>query len=489
MYQQTAIETRDQFLRGERTALSIARAYLDRIAKYDPQIGAFLSVFEEQVLTQADLLDKKRASNQPLGKLAALPIAIKDNMLVKGEIATCGSKFLTNFRAPYQATVIELLLAEDALIIGKTNMDEFAMGSSTENSALQKTCNPWNFKCTPGGSSGGSAAAVSARLCPLALGSDTGGSVRLPASFCGVVGYKPTYGRVSRYGLVAYGSSLDQIGPFANSVRDAALMMEVIGRHCPKDSTSIAEGPEDYLNQFNGSIQGMTIGVPWQFLRGLSDEPRQAFEQSIETMKGLGASVVEVDLSILKSSVAVYYILATAEASTNLARFDGIRYGQRSPRAKTLDEVYDFSKEEGFGPEVKRRIMLGTFVLSSGYQDAYYRKAQKVRTLILNSYKAAFTQCDLIATPVSPFAAFEMGAIKDPLQMYLEDIYTIGINLAGLPAVSLPNRLTKEGKPMGLQLIGPQKQDRRVLSAAEAIEKALPFARAISPLVNDEVVR
>jgi aspartyl-tRNA(Asn)/glutamyl-tRNA(Gln) amidotransferase subunit A len=487
MYKQSAIEIRDQFLRGERTAVSITRYYLDRIAKFESQIGAFLKVYEDKILYQAEQLDRKRAANQPMGKLAGIPIAIKDNILVKGELATCASKFLTNYRAPYQATVIDLLLAEDALLIGKTNMDEFAMGSSTENSALQKTHNPWNLKCTPGGSSGGSAAAVAGRLCPLALGSDTGGSVRLPASFCGVVGFKPTYGRVSRYGLVAYGSSLDQIGPLATTTADAALLMEVIGRHCDKDSTSIPEEPELYLSQFRNSIKGMKIGVPWQFLENLANEPRQAFERAIENLKQLEAEIVEVDLSILKYSVAVYYILATAEASTNLARFDGIRYGQRSPSAKTLDEVYDLSKEEGFGPEVKRRIMLGTFVLSAGYQNAYYRKAQKVRTLILRSYQEAFKKCDLIASPVSPFAAFEIGSIQDPLQMYLEDIYTIGINLAGVPAVSIPNCLTQDGKPLGLQLIGPQKQDRRVLDAAHFIEKVLPFHNAIPQLVNEEV--
>lgn len=487
MYKLSAIEIRDQFLRGERTAVSIARYYLDRIAKFESQIGAFLKVYEDKVLYQAEQLDKKRAANQPLGKLAGIPIAIKDNILVKGEIATCASKFLTNYRAPYQATAVDLLLAEDAILIGKTNLDEFAMGSSTENSALQKTRNPWNLKCTPGGSSGGSAAAVAGRLCPLALGSDTGGSVRLPASFCGVVGFKPTYGRVSRYGLVAYGSSLDQIGSLSTHAIDSALLMEVIGRHCNKDSTSIPEGPEDYLTRFKDSIKGMKIGVPWQFLENLASEPRQAFEQALETAKQLGAQIVEVDLSILKYSVAVYYILATAEASTNLARFDGIRYGQRSPRAKTLDEVYDFSKEEGFGSEVKRRIMLGTFVLSAGYQDAYYRKAQKVRTLILRSYQEAFKQCDLIASPVSPFAAFEIGSIQDPLQMYLEDIYTIGINLAGLPAVSLPNTLTQDGKPLGLQLIGPQKHDTQVLATAHFLEKHLPFHNAIPQFVNEEV--
>lgn len=487
MYKQSAIEIRDQFLRGDITAASIARYYLNRIQKFDPQVGAFLKVLEEKVLQQAEQLDKKRAANQPLGKLAGIPIAIKDNILVKGEIATCASKFLTNYRAPYQATVMDHLLAEDALIIGKTNLDEFAMGSSTENSALQKTRNPWNLKCTPGGSSGGSAAAVAARLSPLSLGSDTGGSVRLPASFCGVVGYKPTYGRVSRYGLVAFGSSFDQIGPFATTTADTALLMEVIGRHCNRDSTSIQEGPENYLSQFSKPVKGMKIGVPWQFLKDLAEEPRKAFEQAVSLLKESGAEIVEVDLSILDYSLAVYYILSTAEASTNLARFDGVRYGNRSARAKTLDEVYDFSKEEGFGPEVKRRILLGTYVLSAGYQDAYYRKAQKVRTLILRSYKEAFSKCDLIASPVSPFAAFEIGSIQDPVQMYLEDIYTVGINLAGLPAVSIPNCLTKDGKPLGFQLIGPQKEDRRVLHAAHWLEKALPFQQAIPEFVNEEV--
>jgi aspartyl-tRNA(Asn)/glutamyl-tRNA(Gln) amidotransferase subunit A len=488
MYKQSAIEIRDHFLRGERSALSIAQYYLSRINKFESQIGAFLKVYEDTLLQQAEQLDKKRMQNKPLGKLAGIPIAIKDNILVKGELATCGSKFLTNFRAPYQASVIDLLLAEDALLIGKTNMDEFAMGSSTENSALQKTRNPWNLKCTPGGSSGGSAAATAGRLCPLALGSDTGGSVRLPASFCGVVGFKPTYGRVSRYGLVAYGSSLDQIGPLAAYTTDVSLLMEVIGTHCPKDSTSLPEKNEDYLCTYKSSLQGMKIGIPWQFLDTLAEEPRKAFTQSLETMKDLGASLVEVDLSILKYSIAVYYILATAEASTNLARFDGIRYGQRSLQAHTLDEIYDLSKQEGFGAEVKRRIMLGTFVLSSGYQDAYYRKAQKVRTLILRSYQEAFSHCDLIATPVSPFAAFEIGSIQDPLQMYLQDIYTIGVNLAGLPAVSLPNCLSQEGKPIGLQLIGPQKEDRRVLNAAYILEKSLPFHSGVPEYVNEEVL-
>lgn len=488
MHNQSAIEIRNQFLKGNYSAVSIARQYLDRIKKFENEIGSFLAVYEDQILLQAEQLDKKRDNHEPLGKLAGIPIAIKDNILVKGEITTCASKFLTNYRAPYNATVVQRILAEDGLIIGKTNMDEFAMGSATEKSAFKKTHNPWNLNCTPGGSSGGSGAAVSARFCPLALGSDTGGSVRLPASFCGIVGFKPTYGRVSRYGLVAYGSSLDQIGSFATNTADIALLMEVLGGHCEKDATSIQEPAEKYLSSFRESIKGLRIGVPWQFLDNLQDESRQAFENAIETMKQLGAVITEVDLSILKYSVATYYILATAEASTNLARFDGIRYGQRSPQARTLDEVYDFSKEEGFGPEVKQRIMLGTFVLSAGYQDAFYRKAQKVRTLILRSYQEAFKHCDLIATPVSPFAAFEIGSIQDPLQMYLQDIYTIGVNLGGLPAISIPNCLTADGKPIGLQLIGPQKEDRRVLSAAQFLETHLPFNQAIPKFVKDEVV-
>jgi aspartyl-tRNA(Asn)/glutamyl-tRNA(Gln) amidotransferase subunit A len=480
----TAREIHDKFLKGELTAVAITEAFLKRIEQYNGQIGAFLTVLKERALEKAKSLDAKKAAGKKLGKLAAIPIAIKDNMHIKGEISTCASKFLTNYRAPFDSTVVRLLEEEDAILIGKTNMDEFAMGSSNENSALQMTYNPWNLKCTPGGSSGGSAAAVAARLCPLALGSDTGGSIRLPAAFCGIVGFKPTYGRVSRYGLVAYASSLDQIGPIATNSEDAALLMEVIGKHCEKDSTSLPAEGEQYLSQMKGSIQGMKIGVPWEFLKELAPESKKVFEQSLEVLKKLGAQIVEVDLSLLKYSLPVYYILATAEASTNLARFDGIRYGLRSSRAQTLEEVYDLSRSEGFGDEVKRRILLGTFVLSSGYQDAYYKKAQKIRTLLIRSYQEAFKKCDLVASPVSPFSAFEMGSIKDPLQMYLEDIYTIGINLAGLPAVSVPAGFTTEGMPMGLQLIGPQKHDVRVMQASKAFEQATPDYTRIPPLVK-----
>lgn len=484
MHTLSAIEISEKVRRGEISAVSVVQLFLERIAKYDSKIGAFLTVYREKALAKAKEIDEKRAAGKKLGKLAGVPIAIKDNIHVKGEISTCGSKFLTNFHAPFDATVTKLLEAEDAVIIGKTNMDEFAMGSSTENSALQKTHNPWNLKCTPGGSSGGSAAAVAARFCPLALGSDTGGSVRQPASLCGVVGFKPTYGRVSRFGLVAFGSSLDQISPFATSVADASLVMEIIGRHCEHDSTSIPQPSDDYLSKLSGDIKGMKIGVPWQFLEQLADEPKKLFNDSIETLKKLGAQIVEVDLSVLKYSIAVYYILATAEASTNLARFDGIRYGVRSPNAKTLDEVYEMSKEDGFGTEVKRRILLGTYVLSSGYQDAYYKKAQKVRTLMIQSFKEAFKKCDVICTPVSPFAAFETGTITDPLQMYLADIYTIPANLGGIPAISVPSGFTKEKKPVGLQFMGPQKCEVRTMQAAYAFEKATNYNKALPELVK-----
>ena len=475
----TAVEIRDQFLNGKLTAEQITKHFLERIKKYDGEIGAFLKVLDERALKKAKELDEKKKKGEKLGKLAGIPIAIKDNMHIKGELSTCASKFLANYVAPFDSTVVKLLEAEDAIIIGKTNMDEFAMGSSTENSAMQVTHNPWNLKCTPGGSSGGSAAAVAARLCPVALGSDTGGSIRQPAAMCGVVGYKPTYGRVSRFGLVAFASSFDQIGPFGTNSQDAALVMEVIGQHCEKDSTSSSDPKDDYFTSINSEIKGKKIGVPWQFLEGLSAEPKTYFTNAIESLKKAGAEIVEVDLSILKYCLATYYILTTAEASTNLARFDGIRYGVRSPRAQTLDQVYDYSKEEGYGKEVKRRILLGTYVLSAGYQDAFYRKAQKIRTLIINGYKEAFKKCDIIATPVTPFATFEIGSIHDPLQMYLEDIYTISINLAGIPAVSVPSTFTKDGKPIGIQFMGPQKKDTLVLQVANGFEKLAGITNSI----------
>jgi aspartyl-tRNA(Asn)/glutamyl-tRNA(Gln) amidotransferase subunit A len=485
MYRLSAHALRELFYKGEVLAVAIAERTLRRIAHHDGKVGAFLSMLSERAMDRAKQLDEKRKSGKPLGKLAGVPIAIKDNIHIQGEISTCASRFLQNYRAVFDAIVIKLLEEQDALLIGKTNLDEFAMGSSTENSAYHLTKNPWDLKCSPGGSSGGSAAAVAARFCPIALGSDTGGSIRQPAAFCGIVGFKPTYGRVSRFGLVAFGSSLDQIGPLTHNVIDAALIMEVIGKHCPHDSTSLNIEPEEYLKKIHSEIRGTIVGVPWHFLEQLERGAKEQFMQSIETFKNLGCKIVDIDLNLLKYSIAVYYILATAEASTNLARFDGIRYGKRSARAATLDEVYDFSKQEGFGPEVKKRILLGTYVLSSGFQDAFYKKAQKVRTLMIQKFKAAFGQCSIIAMPTSPTTAYPLGAIQDPLQMYLGDIFTTAANLAGLPAINVPSGFDSDNRPFGLQLLGPQLHDARVLQCAYAFEKATGLSQKIPPLFED----
>lgn len=470
------------FMDGSLSAEDIVKAFLQRIDSLDGQVGAFLAVYHERALNKARALDGKKKAGEKLGRLAGVPIALKDNIHVKGELTTCASKFLTNFRAPFNATVTTLIEEEDGIIIGKTNLDEFAMGSTTENSALLKTRNPWKLACVPGGSSGGSAAAVAARFCPIALGSDTGGSVRQPASFCGVAGYKPTYGRVSRYGLVAFGSSLDQIGPFAHDMQDIALIMEILGKHCKNDSTSL-DKPADQIDLSKG-VQGLKIGVPWAFLENLNASSLEKFKGGIKVLESLGAKIIDVDLNILKYSIATYYIVASAEASTNLARFDGIRYGIRSKEAKTLDEVYDLSKEDGFGPEVKRRILLGTYVLSSGYQDAYYKQAQRVRRLILDQFNKIFEGCDLIAMPVAPTPAFEFGAKKDPLTLYLEDIFTIPANMAGLPAISVPNGLSKEGMPEGMQFLGKQKNDAGVIAAANAFNKATKYLETDIPELN-----
>jgi aspartyl-tRNA(Asn)/glutamyl-tRNA(Gln) amidotransferase subunit A len=482
----SAIELRNAFLEGHLRATDIVRHFLRRIDRHNKTLGAFLTILEEKALVKAEALDRKRTHNKPLGKLAAIPIAIKDNMHIAGEITTCGSKFLKNYRAPFDATAIQLLEEEDAILIGKTNLDEFAMGSSNENSAFFPAHNPWNLQCVPGGSSGGSAAAVAAGLSLLATGSDTGGSIRQPAGFCGVVGFKPTYGRVSRFGLVAFGSSLDQIGPLSKTAADAGLAMEVIGRHSPRDSTSLPLPPESYLDTLDSiELRETRFGVPWNFLKDLKQEARSNFSASIDVLKSLGASVTEVNLDICKYSIAVYYILATAEASTNLARFDGIRYGVRSQEAQTLDEVYDLSRDEGFGPEVKKRIMLGTFVLSAGYQDAYYKKAQKVRTRIIDAFETAFAGCDAILLPVSPRTAFPLNSIHDPIEMYLQDIFTIPANLAGLPAISIPSGFDRSGLPFGLQIIGPQMHDVPVIQYGHAFETATRFTRKIPPAFEE----
>lgn len=481
LFKNSAFELRNAVQSGKLSAEELVSYYLKRIAHFDPQISSLLSVFPEKAKERALQIDQKRKEGKKLGKLAGVPVIIKDNMHIKGEITTCGSQFLSNYRAPFDATYIRHLLEEDAILIGKSNLDEFSMGSTTENSSFQTTRNPWNLSCNPGGSSGGSAAAIAARLAPLATGSDTGGSIRQPAAFTGTVGFKPTYGRVSRYGLVAYASSLDQIGTLTNSVRDSALMMEVMARHCPKDATSFNMPAEPYLELLSGSMKGKKIGVPFRFLDDLEQESKANFEKSLATLRELGAEIIDVDLDILRYSIAVYYIIAVAEASTNLARFDGIRFGVRSKKAKNLEEVFDFSREEGFGREVKNRILLGTYVLSAGFQDAFYRKAQKVRTLIIRKYAEAFEKCDLVAMPVSPFPAFELGSIQDPLQLYLQDIYTISVNLAGLPAISVPSGFNKERKPFGLQLIGPQRADGRVLQMGHLFETATQYNHEIPP--------
>ncbi len=486
MYRKSALELHDAFIKGELTASEITSYYFQRIQTLDSDLESFLNVFLDRAMAKAKELDVKRATGAPVGKLAGVPIAIKDNIQIKKEITTCGSKFLSNYVAPFDATAVRLIEEQDGLVIGKTNMDEFAMGSSTEHSAYQTTRNPWNLSCAPGGSSGGSAAAVSGRLVPIALGSDTGGSIRQPAAFTGTVGFKPTYGRVSRYGLVAFGSSLDQIGPFANSVKDIALMMEVMGCPCDFDATNVKKTPENYLAHLEASIQGKTVGVPWGFLDELSDGARKIFEEALDVLKGLGVKLVEINFTKLKYSIPIYYILSTAEASTNLARFDGVRFGKRSENARNLDEIYDLSREEGFGPEVKQRILLGTFVLSSGFQEAYYKKAQKIRTLMIQEYKKAFKICDLITMPVTPSPAFEIAGIRDPLEMYLQDLYTVGANLAGLPAISVPSGKNGNDLPHGLQFLGPQMSDGKVMHFAYQFEKALNLTGFIPPLFDKE---
>lgn len=468
------------FKEGELSAENIVNDFLYRIELFNPDLQAFLRVFSEKARQKAFELDQKRKKGLPLGKVAAVPIAIKDNIHVKGEITTCGSKFLENYQANFNATAIHHLEEEDAIIFGKTNLDEFAMGSSGIHSAFIPAKNPWDLTCSPGGSSSGSSAAVSARLCPIALGTDTGGSVRQPASLTGTIGFKPTYGRVSRYGLVAYGSSLDQIGPIATSTRDIALCMEVIARDCPFDSTKI-NLPALFANHLEKPIHKTKIGVDWKFLESLSKDVYQNFHESIEKFQSLGAEIVEIDLDILKFSIAVYYILSTSEAATNLARFDGIRFGKRSKEAKTLEEIYTFSRREGFGKEVKNRILLGTFVLTSNHSQAYYEKAQKVRTLIIRKLHEAFSKCNILALPTTPTAAFTFDAIHDPLEEYLQDVYTVGANLGGIPGISIPSGFASSGKPLGLQLLGPQMGDADVLRFAHAFEAVSDFSVFIPP--------
>jgi len=468
---------RDKLAAKEIKAEEAVAACLDRIAATEPKIKALLHLDAGQALARAKALDA--AGPDPAKRLWGVPVLIKDAICVKDAPTTCASKILENFVPFYDATSVEKLEAAGAIILGKTNMDEFAMGSSTENSAYQITANPWDLSKVPGGSSGGSAAAVSAGQCFAALGTDTGGSIRQPAAFCGTVGLKPTYGRVSRYGLVAYGSSLDQIGPLARTAEDAAAMLTVIAGHDAKDSTSAPREAVDYEAAIadRRDLSGLTIGLPDEYWgEGVDDEVRQACQAAMDTAKACGAKVVPVSLPHTPYAVATYYIVAMAEASSNLSRFDGVRYGFRAPEAQSLEDLYELSRTKGFGSEVQRRIIIGTYVLSAGYYDAYYRKAAQVRRLIRQDFLDAFTKCDVVCGPTSPFAAYAIGKMSDdPLQMYLSDIFTISLNLAGLPGLSMPVGLGKDsGMPIGMQLFGPAWGEATLLGAAKALAAALP---------------
>lgn len=468
----TSRECLDRLNQGDISARELTRHCLDNIQSRDSEIRAFLAVSSENALKQAAAIDEKRAKGGPLGKLAGLPVAVKDNICINGEKTTCASKMLANFVSPYDAYVTRKLLAEDAVIIGKTNLDEFAMGSSTENSAFQQTRNPWNTDCVPGGSSGGSAAAVAGNMAPLALGSDTGGSIRQPASFCGVVGFKPTYGRVSRYGLVAFASSLDQIGPFSQDVFGAALLLEAIAGHDDHDSTSLPDPVPQYTKTLEQPVESLRIGFIEYDDQGAEDEQvRQAVQNVKGIYESLGATVEPVELENAKYGVATYYVIAPSEASSNLSRYDGVHYGHRATDVENLEELYAKSRGEGFGPEVKRRIMLGTYALSSGYADQYYNQALKVRRLIRRDYDAAFAKYDVLLSPVTPGPAFRIGElVDDPLQMYLTDMHTIGANLAGIPAISVPCGLSADGLPLGFQLLGPALAEEKLLRVARMFE-------------------
>jgi aspartyl-tRNA(Asn)/glutamyl-tRNA(Gln) amidotransferase subunit A len=461
-------------LSGEVSSAELVRQSLDRIAAGDGQVKAFLKTEAESALAQAESIDALRKAGQPVGLLAGLPVGLKDNICVNGTTATCGSRILENFISPYDSHVASRLKSEGAVLLGRLNQDEFAMGSSCENSAFGPTYNPWNLEHTPGGSSGGSAAAVAAGMLPLSLGSDTGGSIRQPAAFCGIVGMKPTYGRVSRYGLVAYASSLDQIGPFAGDVYGAALLLESIAGHDHRDSTSVDRPVPAYTKTVDQPLTGLRIGVAKEhFVEGLDPEVEQSVREAIQVYQSLGATVVDITLPRSKYCVAVYYLVASSEASSNLSRFDGVHYGHRAEKFGNLAEMYSASRAEGFGDEVKRRIMLGTYALSAGYVDAYYNKALKVRRLIREDFDTAFQSVDVIVSPVTPTPAFKLGALtSDPLAMYLQDIYTLSANLAGIPGVSLPCGVSKGGLPIGLQLLGPHFSEEQLLRAARMFEMA-----------------
>jgi len=473
IYDLTLTELRSGLDKRALSAVEITKAYLERIAATNPGINTFITICNETALEEAEAADRLIAAGR-VSPLTGVPIAAKDIFNTAGLRTTCGSHILENYVSPYDATAISRIKKQNAVIIGKLNMDEFAMGSSNENSVFGPVRNPWDTDCVPGGSSGGSAASVAARLTAAALGTDTGGSIRQPASHCSVVGLKPTYGRVSRYGVVAYASSLDQVGPVTRDVRDCALLLQAIAGYDPSDSTSVDTPVPDYQAVLDGDLGGVRIGLPKEyFIDGLDADVRRSVEQAVATYRDLGAEIIEVSLPHTSYAVACYYLIATAEASSNLARYDGVRFGLRAEGAENLIDMYMQSRAAGFGAEVKRRIMLGTYALSSGYYDAYYLKAQKVRTLIRQDFLEAFDKVDTLLTPVAPTPAFAIGEkVNDPLQMYLSDIYTIPVNLAGTCAMSLPCGFSAAGLPIGMQLIGKPFDEATVLHTAHAFEQA-----------------
>ena len=479
----TVHELQEKLKNKEISVTEITKAYNKRIKEKDKDVQAFITTLEDESTKQAEEIENKIESGEIKGEFAGIPIGIKDNICTKGIKTTCASKMLENFVAPYDATVIENFKKENLINLGKLNMDEFAMGSSTEYSYFKKTKNPWNLNKVPGGSSGGCAAAVAANLVPWAIGSDTGGSIRQPSSFCGVVGMKPTYGLVSRYGLVAFASSLDQIGPITKDVYDCAMLLNLIAGHDEKDTTSEDMPKKDYTKCLKNDVKGLKIGVPKEFYgEGINSEVKETLQKTIEQYKDMGAEVEEFSLDVAKYSLATYYIIACAEASSNLGRFDGIRYGYRAPEYKDLNDLYRKSRSQGFGSEVKRRIILGTYVLSSGYYDAYYKKAQKVRTLVMNEFNKAFEKYDVIITPTSPTVAFDIGSkSNNPMEMYLADICTVSVNIAGLPGISIPVGVDKEGMPIGMQIIGNRFQEEKILNTAYTMEQKLKFRENHKP--------
>jgi aspartyl-tRNA(Asn)/glutamyl-tRNA(Gln) amidotransferase subunit A len=475
----TAGEIARRVRKGEVSAVDVAREHLDRIARLEPKLDAFLHVTAERAMERARAVDATVAAGKAVGPLAGVPVAIKDLLDIEGVPTTCGSRILEGYRPPFTATVVERLEAAGAIVVGKTNMDEFAMGSSTENSAYKPTRNPWDPARVPGGSSGGSAAAVAAGMVPLSLGSDTGGSIRQPAALCGVVGLKPTYGRVSRYGLVAFASSLDQIGPFTRTVEDAALAASVLFGRDERDATSADQAIPDFAAALRAGAAGLRIGVPWSFLEKGVDAPvLAAFREALAALQSAGARVVDIALPHAGHAIATYYIVATAEASSNLARYDGVRYGLRIDAGRDLRETYGKTRDRGFGSEVKRRIILGTFVLSSGYYDAYYLRAQKVRTLIRRDFEQALESCDVVATPTTPSPAFRFGEkTADPLAMYLADIFTVPANLAGIPGLSVPCGFA-DGLPIGLQLLARSFDEAALFRAGHVYQELTAHHRA-----------